>query len=173
MRSLKKHARTLSIAIPCVLILGTAVTFAQRRLAALSAGQPAVKVLLTGVVERKDGPVPVEKADMVKSGETLDWTITSANTGTAPAHDYKAVGQIPPGTEFVAGSAKAQGQAAVTYSLDGQSFSSQPVVDERQPDGSVKKVSAPVAMYTAVRYEWADPLVEKGKLTATYKVRLQ
>jgi uncharacterized repeat protein (TIGR01451 family) len=174
MQNPQKRIRTLSIALPCALILGTVVTFAQRRFASLSAGRPEVKVSLTGAVERKDELVPVERADMVKSGETLDWTMTSANTGSAPAYNYQTVGKIPPGTQFVANSAKAEGSAIVSYSIDGgKTFSAKPMVDVRQPDGSLKKVPAPVDSYTQVRYEWADPLRENGKLTAAYKVRLR
>ena len=107
-------------------------------------------------------------------GETLDWTITSENDGNAAAHDYKAVGQIPRGTVLIAGSTSADGSASVAYSIDnGKSFSSQPMIDEKQPDGTVKQVPAPVSMYTQLRYEWADPLASGGKLQASYKVRVK
>jgi len=136
--------------------------------------RPEVKVVLTGMVEREAGRIPVEKAAGVKSGEILDWTIISANEGNASASDYKAVGKIPTGTQFVAGSATADGSAAVTYSIDnGKNFSVQPTIEEKQADGSVKKVPAPASMYTQLRYEWADPLVQGGKVSASYKVRLK
>ena len=54
----------------------------------------------------------------------MDWTITSVNEGNAPASEYKAVGKVPAGTQFVAGSAKADGAVVFTYSIDnGKSFS--------------------------------------------------
>jgi hypothetical protein len=34
-------------------------------------------------------------------------------------------------------------------------------------------VLAPASMYTEIRYEWADPLVQGGKLSASYKVRVK
>jgi hypothetical protein len=37
----------------------------------------------------------------------------------------------------------------------------------------VKKVPAPVSMYTEVRYEWSDSLAAGGKLSASYKVRVR
>jgi hypothetical protein len=87
--------------------------------------------------------------------------------------NYKAVGHIPHGTEFVAGSAKADGASAV-YSIDGgKSYSAQPTIEQKQADGSVKRVPAPLAMYTDIRYEWADPLAQGGKLSASYKVRVK
>jgi uncharacterized repeat protein (TIGR01451 family) len=110
---------------------------------------------------------------VVNPGEILDWNLMSENSGNAPALNYKAVGHIPRGTEFVAGSAKADG-AATVYSIDGgKSYSPQPTIEEKQADGSVKRVAAPIAMYTDIRYEWADPLAQGGKLSASYKVRVK
>ena len=40
-------------------------------------------------------------------------------------------------------------------------------------DGTVKKVPAPVSMYTEVRYEWSDAFAPGGKLSASYKVRVK
>jgi uncharacterized repeat protein (TIGR01451 family) len=173
MRTIKKYASTLPVVALCVLILGSAVAFSQKKFMMLRMGRPSVKVMLSGVVERDDTKVPVEKASLVKSGETLGWTITSVNEGNAPASDYKAVGKIPAGTQFVAGSANAERSAAIVFSIDnGKSFSSAPTVDERQADGSVKRVPAPVSMYNQIRYEWSAPLNEGDKLNASYKVRL-
>jgi len=110
----------------------------------------------------------------VNPSEILDWTITSENAGNGPAHDYKAVGQIPKVTVLVAGSTTADGSASVVYSIDnGKTFSEQPTIEEKQPDGSVKQVPAPVSMYTQLRYEWTDPLASGAKLQASYKVRVK
>src|SRR5688572_18866083 len=169
---IKKHLRTLPAVALCLLVLGSAAAFAQKKFMVLSTGRPEIKVLLSGVVERQSGRIPVQEAATVKSGEVMDWTITSMNEGNAAARDYKAVGNVPPGTEFVAGSVTADGTAKVTYSIDrGKSFSERPTVDEKQADGTIKKVAAPASMYTQIRYEWADPLEQGAKLNATYKVR--
>ena len=171
---MKKYSRTIPIVALTLLVLGSAAAFSQRQFMVLrGAGRPEIKVALSGVVERQNVRVPVQEAATVKSGEVMDWTITSTNEGTAAAHDYKAVGVIPPGTEFVAGSVTVDGSATVTYSIDhGKSFSPRPTIDAKQPDGSIKKVAAPVSMYTQIRYEWADPLEQGAKRNATYKVRL-
>lgn len=172
MRTKKKYTSTVPVVALCVLVLGSAVAFSQKKFMMLRTARPEVKVMLAGTVERDGLQVPVDQASLVKSGETLNWTITSVNEGNAPANEYKAVGKIPAGTQFVAGSAKTDG-ATVTYSIDnGKSFSASPMVDERQADGTIKKVAAPVSMYHQVRYEWSAPLNEGGKLNATYKVRL-
>ena len=167
----KKKFAALAVATVSLFTLGVA-GFAQKHFM-LAAPRPEVKVQLSAMVERNSALVPLEKATAVKPGEILDWTIASENSGNAAALAYKAVGHIPRGTEFVAGSAKADGAKAV-YSIDnGKSFSDKPMIDEKQPDGSVKRVAAPVAMYTDVRYEWSDPLVQNGKLSAFYKVRVK
>jgi uncharacterized repeat protein (TIGR01451 family) len=174
MTKLKKNFRALPLAALCLLVLGGAGVFAQKQFAMLKSGTPEVKVLLSGMVERDAEKVPVEKASTVKLGEILDWTITSQNDGTAAAREYKTVGQIPPGTQFIAGSASADGSATVVYSIDGgKTYSAQPMVEERQADGSVKRVAAPASMYTQVRYEWSDALAVGGKLAANYKVRVK
>jgi uncharacterized repeat protein (TIGR01451 family) len=173
MNTVKKYTTTLPLIALCLLILGSAAGFAQNKFMMLRSGRPDVKVMLSGTVERDDAKVPVEKAVMVKSGETLGWTITSVNEGNAPANEYSAVGKIPAGTQFVAGSASAEGSAAVTFSIDsGKSFSAAPTVDQRQADGSVKKVAAPLSMYNQVRYAWATPLNEGAQVNASYKVRV-
>lgn len=174
MMKLRRNLRALPVAVLCLLVVGGAAAFAQRQYVSSQQRRPEIKVMLSAAVERNSARVPVEKASSVLPGETLDWTITSENGGTAPAHQYKTVGQIPKGTTFIAGSATADGSASVTYSIDnGQSYSAQPTIEEKQADGSVKRVAAPVSMYTQVRYEWADPLADGGKLTASYKVRVK
>lgn len=174
MTKLKNNLRALPLAALCLLVLGGAAAIAQRQLRTSEHGRPEVKVSLSGSVARGDERLPLEKAATVNPGEVLDWTIISENGGTASAHNYKAVGQIPKGTVLVAGSTTADGTASVSYSIDnGKSFSAEPTIEERQADGTVKQVPAPVSMYTQLRYEWADPLAADGKLQASYKVRVK
>lgn len=168
----KKKIAALILATFSLLAV-TAVGFAQRHQLMAALARPEVKVELEAAVERDSKLIPLDKASAVKPGEVLDWTITSENSGNAAANDYKAVARIPRGTEFVAGSAKADG-AKAAYSIDnGKSFSDKPMIDEKQADGTVKRVAAPVAMYTDIRYEWSDPLAQGGKLSASYKVRVK
>ena len=172
MLKLKRKMRTLVFASLCRVVLSGAAVFAQRQMAMAERGRPEVKVLLSGSVERGGEIVPVEKAQTVNPGEILQWTISSENDGQAPAREYKAVGQIPRGTTLVAGSTTADGTANVVYSIDnGKTYSATPTVEEKQADGTVKMVPAPVSMYTQVRYEWADALAGGSRLNASYKVR--
>jgi len=172
---MKKRFSHIILATACLLVLGTAAAFAQRHfMVAASSARPQIKVQLSGAVERDGQRVSVDANTIVRPGEVLDWTITSENSGTSAAREYKAVGQIPRGTQLVVGSTSADGSAAVVYSIDqGRTFSAQPTIEERQADGSVKQVPAPVSMYTHLRYEWSDPLAQGGRLTASYKVRVR
>lgn len=174
MKKLKRNIRALPFVALCLVILGGAGALAQRQFKSAASGRPEVKVILSGSVLRNQEKLPLEKTDKVNPGEILDWTITSANDGSAPALEYKTVGQIPKGTTFVAGSATAEGPTTIVYSIDdGQTYSVQPMIEEKQADGSTRRVPAPVSMYTQVRYEWADPLAANTKLSAAYKVRVK
>ena len=178
MKKLSRKSRAVAAVALCVLVAGTAAAFARQQLAAnraaASAGRPEVRVALAGAVARSSERVPLDKAGVVHPGEVLDWTITSVNEGDGAAREYRTVGQIPKGTALVAGSAAAEENASVTYSIDnGKTFAQQPLVAERQPDGTVKMVPAPVSMYTQVRYEWSEPFPAGKSLAASYKVRVK
>jgi hypothetical protein len=175
MTRLKNRRGAAPLLALCVVALVGGATFAQRQLKATAGGgRPEVKVELSGSVERGGARLALDKVEHVKPGEILDWHIVSSNEGAGEARDYKAVGHIPAGTALVAGSAAGESGSRVTYSIDGgKTYSTQPVVEERQPDGSVKQVPAPVSMYTEVRYEWSDALAAGGKLSASYKVRVK
>jgi uncharacterized repeat protein (TIGR01451 family) len=141
---------------------------------AVAINRPLIRLFLTGAIERDSKTIAVENAGPVTPGEVVSFTMNSVNEGSAPAREYRAIGQIPRGAIFIAGSALAENTIHVSYSIDdGQQFSSSPMIDERQVDGTMKKVAAPVSMYTQVRFEWADPLAAGGKLMASYQVRVK
>lgn len=168
----KKKMSVLVMATAILMLAGVA-GFAQRQFMLANVARPEVKVQLAGSVERESKLLPLEKSTVVNPGEVLDWTITSENSGNAAALEYKTIGHIPRGTEFVPGSAKADG-ARTFFSIDGgKNFSPQPMIDEKQRDGSTRRVPAPVSMYTEIRYEWADSLAQGGKVSASYKVRVK
>ena len=175
MNRLKKKLGVAPLLAAALVVVIGGAAFAQRQFNSAASGlRPEVKVQLSGSVEREGQSLSLDKVENVKPGEILDWQIVSSNEGSAEARDYKAVGHIPAGTSFVAGSAAGEHGSTVTYSIDGgKTFSTQPIIEEKQPDGSVKKVAAPVSMYTEVRYEWSDALAAGGKLSASYKVRVR
>lgn len=141
---------------------------------ALSIARPSVRVEIAGSVKRDDKTVSLDKTESVKAGEILDWNMNSVNEGNGDAQNYRVVGQIPKGTVFLVGSAKGEETSQITYSIDGgKTFSAQPLIDEKQPDGSVKKVPAPVSLYTQIRFEWEKPLVSQSNLNASYRVQVK
>lgn len=156
-----------------LLLLAAGVGIAQRHYMIGSAARPEVKVSLAGSVERDSKLVALDKAAVVKPGEVLTWTVDAVNVGNAPALEYRAITQIPKGTEYVKDSAVADG-AKTLYSIDGgKSFAPQPMIEQKQADGSVKLTPAPVSMYTSIRYEWASPIAQGAQVMATYKVRVK
>jgi len=174
-----KKNHFIALASLSLLILVGAGVFGQKQLLAFAEKQftrstrPEVKVFLSGAVDRDKESIPLEKTKMVSKGEILKWNITSKNDGDGSASGYKTVAQIPAGTSFVEGSATAEQSSFVTYSIDGgKNFAAKPVIEEKQPDGSIKQVPAPVSMYTQVRYEWSDPLEPNKTFSASYKVRV-
>ncbi len=135
--------------------------------------KPSVKVALSGNVVRDGERLDVSK-EAVNPGDVLEWSIASENEGDASANEYSAIGQIPNGTEFVAGSAVAKEDANVTYSIDGgKSYSGKPMMKVKQADGSEKLVPAPASKYTQVRFEYSDSIAPAGKVSANYKVRVK
>ena len=168
-----KHNQTLAKVFAATTAHATAGV-QQEAARASVADRPLVKVSLSGAVERNNEFLPVEKAEAVRPGEVLTFTVNSVNEGTAPAREYRTVGQIPKGTSYVESSARGEGAAEVSYSIDGgRSFSAQPMIEETQADGTVKKVPAPVSVYTQVRFQWADPLAAGGKVSASYQVQVK
>jgi uncharacterized repeat protein (TIGR01451 family) len=173
MKQTKIKTRLLPALIISLLVASGAMAFSMRNGAAVQSGSPAMKINLSGTVARPSGNVAIEKAGSVNPGEVINYTIISNNEGSGSARDYKTVGPVPARTIYVDGSAKAEGASAV-YSIDGsKSYSAKPMVDQRQPDGSIKKVPAPLSMYTHVRFEWSDPLVAASHTTASYQVRVK
>lgn len=163
----KNTRRVFPFTVLCLIVL-VAVVVAQQSL------RPEVKLALTGLVQRGQEKLPVEKAGKVNPGEIVSYTITAANTGSSPARDLKPSAIIPNGTILIAGSAQAEGNAQVVYSIDGgKTFHAIPLIEQKQPDGSLKKIPAPVSMYTQVRYEWHDPLAPGQTFSASYKVRVR
>lgn len=141
---------------------------------ALDIARPDVKVHISGSVKRDDKAISLEKVESVKSGEILDWNINSSNEGAGDAKNYRVVGQIPVGTVFVEGSANGENSPQVSYSIDGgKHFSAQPLIEEKQADGSVKEIAAPVSMFTQVGFEWKNSLASQTKLDAAYRVRVK
>ncbi len=173
-REINKTNRFVLGSLLGLLFIGSAIGFAGNSSAFSTKSRPQVSILLAGTVERDKEVLGLDKAGSVTPGEVLHWTITSENKGNEGANDYKAIGKIPAGTVFVADSAKADGNPAIRYSIDGgKSFSAQPMIEEKQADGTVKLVPAPLSLYSQVRFEWSTSLNQGEKRNAFYDVRVK
>ncbi len=170
-----RYARTFfTVALTLIFLSGVAVFAGKGGETLLAYLRPSVNVELSGTVSRDSGKVELSEAGNVKPGEVLEWKIKSENNGDASAKGYRALGQVPAGTEFVAGSAHGDKAPVVKYSIDGgQSFSEKPVISEKQADGSEKLVPAPASMYTQVSFEWGESLEAGKEFNAFYSTRVK
>lgn len=169
-----KNYRSYAIAMLFLLILGGIAGYAQNYSNRTIELRPELKVVLSGVVERGDNQTSLTEAGKISSGEVINWTINTSNSGNASAKSHEVVGQIPSGTTFIDDSANSEGKAVVSFSIDnGKSFSTQPTISERQSDGTVKEIPAPVSMYNRIKFHWDAPLAVSAQRNATYKVRVK
>jgi uncharacterized repeat protein (TIGR01451 family) len=144
-------------------------------IAASPSAKPNVQMHLSGVLvttsaNGHETTTPVEKV-APKKGEIFRYTIEAKNVGTQPALHVIALDKIPNGTEFVGGSASKAPGVAIEYTLDGKTWSAQPIVSVMTPKGLVRRPADPSA-YASVR--WIAPKVApKAALTFTYEVRVK
>jgi uncharacterized repeat protein (TIGR01451 family) len=112
---------------------------------------PVSSQLLAQRVDMVAGKPVLKPAGDGKPGETLQYSATYRNTGTAAAAKLLATVPVPPGTTFIAASAEpAQAQA----STDGTTFAPIPLTRlVKQADGSTRKEPVPLADYRALRWE--------------------
>jgi len=136
---------------------------------------PVVKLQLAGdLLAQADGKIvatPVDKA-VLKRGDLVRYTIVASNAGGKPAVALSTVGPVPARMEYVAGSASHAPAASVEFSLDGKSFSAQPMVTVNTSRGPVQKPADP-EQYVAVRWVNARPLAPKQRVRYTYEVRVK
>lgn len=170
----KKSHLTVALVLGIALI-GSVFVFAKNdTVFSFSEARPQVVLNLDANVTRNNETLSLKDIESVKPDEVLHWTITSENKGEGDAKNYKTVGNIPTGTEYIKGTASADGSTVITYSIDGgKTYAKEPMIEEKQSDGSVKLVPAPVSQYTQIQYEWTSPLEAKGKLNASYDVKVK
>jgi len=143
---------------------------------ALVCAKPVVALTLSGsyVGKNDDGTpriVPVER-ERARPGDRIRWEIDAKSTGDQPARGFAAVGRIPAGTVFVAGSQSASG-AHVEYSLDAaRTWSASPTVTVQTPAGPVIRKADP-ALYTAIRWTGGPPLAPGSVSHYTYEVTVR
>ncbi len=168
-------SRSVIVGLCLVLLTGGTAVFATTEGGKKLLGfRPEVKISLSADVVRDSKPQPLDKKAVVKPGEMIFWNLVSENSGNANAEGYTTTAKIPDGTSYVAGTATGEASPRVSYSIDGgATFSDKPMIDEKQSDGSVKRVAAPVSMYTNILFKWENPLEAGSKLAAKYQVQVK
>jgi len=113
-------------------------------------------------------------AQSVSPGDVVEYVLTYANQGDAPATDANIDDAIPKGTTYLANTASGEG-AEITFSSDGgKTFA--PAVkltyEFRLPSGAVEKRVATPAEYTHVRWTLKSvPPGATGKVAFRVKVK--
>lgn len=98
---------------------------------------------------------PLADGATVQPGDTLRYTLASANEGELPAQDLVLTQPIASQMKYVVGSAAGNSEAQTTYSIDnGQTFVQTPMVEVTLPDGTVELKPAPAEAYTHLRWQF-------------------
>jgi uncharacterized repeat protein (TIGR01451 family) len=143
----------------------------------IASAKPNVTLKLTGslVTTAADGKTTLTPVDKVqpKSGDEIQYDIVASNAGDSPALRLVPVGRIPAGTAYVDGSAKAP-RAHAEFSLDGgKTWSASPMVNVRQPDGTMVVKKADPSLYTAVRFVTDGAIAPHQAIAYSYEVRVK
>jgi len=177
---LNKNWTRFTAPLLALVICGGALAMSATRLpkvtalATSSTAAPKIVVTLTGDVKRGDKRLAADQVPVLQQGELMQWRALTVNKSDGAAKAYEAEAQIPNGTELVAASPRAQGGAAILYSIDnGRKFSPQPMIEKRDSNGAAQMVPAPLSMYTDLRFKWPGELAPGATLEATYEVRIK
>lgn len=144
---------------------------------------PQLKLNLVGEkqVIRKDAQgkevVSWENKDKltVQPGDVLRYRLVGKNESNRPIRNLRLNLPVPRGTVFILKSAKASvATAQVIYSIDGgRTYSANPTVEVKLPNGKVEKRPAPAEAYTHIRWQFPEPLPAKTSVNVEYQVRVR
>lgn len=152
---------------------------AQARTAQNPALQPEMQLQLSAAKQVKVNDQlswqPLEGQARIQPGDVIRFTLSGRNSGKAAAQGLVMQQPIPPGTSFVARSARGVvgPKPAIAYSIDGgQTYSPQPTVKLSLPDGRVVERPAPVEHYTHVQLRYNQAIAPGSYLSGEYQVRV-
>lgn len=111
---------------------------------------------------------------VVQPGDVLRYRITSSNIGDAAAQNLVLNQPVPAQMSYVLNSAGSNAGLKLSYSIDGgKRFSSQPMIQVKQADGSLVEQPAPAELYTHVRWEAQGEMPPASNLVASYEVKVR
>lgn len=114
------------------------------------------------------------EVESFEPGDLLKYIITYRNEGTAEARNVTIVDPIPPGTVYVANAAEGK-NADISFSVDGKSFQSQPVLKYRvkPPGGQEQEYVATPEMYTHIRWTLTRAVAPGETGSVSFKVKVK
>jgi len=113
------------------------------------------------------------EARTLEPGAVLRYVISYKNEGKREARNIVIVGPIPAGTAYIAQSAEGK-NAEISFSLDGRTFQSPPLLRYRVKGPAVPDVelSATPNMYTHIKWKLDKPTPPGGSGTVSFKVKV-
>lgn len=128
------------------------------------------------VVKGEDGKPKIEWQDITDAnpGDVIRYTVHYANSGKAEVRDAVIADPVPPSTSYIPDTAEGKG-AVITYSLDGKTFQSAPMLTYKvkQPDGTEVEYKATPDMYTHLRWKLTKPVPAGGTGAVSFKVKVK
>ncbi|MGZ5048211.1 MAG: hypothetical protein ACXWF0_13370 [Usitatibacter sp.] len=130
---------------------------------------PAVEATLEArkVVREADGREHFSSAETVKPGDVIEYVATYRNTTSQLVRELEATLPIPPGTEWLAGTARPSGARA---SLDAREFAAPPLKRKVVRDG--REVDEPVP-FREYRYLRWPPVHLGAQMSVSFSARVR
>lgn len=110
----------------------------------------------------------------VQPGDTLRYTIQTANEGEIAAKNLVITQPVPEQTTYILNTAVGNSVAQITYSIDsGETFVEEPMIEVTLPNGTVELQPAPAEQYSHVRWDFTDTVEPEIALNVSYDVAVQ
>ena len=111
----------------------------------------AVELAVQRVVPDGKGGETLESADRAVPGDVIAYAVVYRNQGKNPARAVKGTLPVPPGTEYLPGTAD---PAGIEASLDGTAFSPVPIRRTvKKADGTEEVKEVPPSEYRSLRWD--------------------
>ncbi len=107
-------------------------------------------------------------------GQVVEYRVIYENVSRTPLSALIIIGEIPEPAHFVPGSGLTQISADFEAYVDGQGWSSVPVLRQTTlPDGQITTLELPASHYKAVRWKFGHVLKPGEVISALYRVRYE
>ncbi len=111
---------------------------------------------------------------VVQPGDTLRYQLSGRNVGEAAAANLVLNQAIPAQMSYVLNSTQNNAGMSTSYSINnGKTFSAKPTITVKQPDGTLATQPAPAELYSHIRWTAKSGFNPKGKLSASYEVKVR